>query len=160
YFTFEEYKEKVATLQTDKDGKVVFLYTNSIDEQFSFVKKAKDRGYDVLHLEGPLTPHFVSKMEQTFENITFARVDADTLDKLIKKEEIIPSKLTKEDEESLKPLFEKVVNKEKFIVQFESMNSDDAPIIITQPEFIRRMMEHKWKSFQNIGCVSGRIRRK
>ena len=143
YFTFEEYKEKVATLQTNKDGKVVFLYTNSLEEQYSFVKKAKDRGYDVLHLEGPLTPHFVSKMEQTFEDVTFARVDADTLDKLIQKDEEIPSKLTKEDEEKLKPLFEQVVNKDKFIIQFESMSSDDAPIIITQPEFIRRMMEQQ-----------------
>ena len=143
YFTIEEYQEKIKALQTNKDGKIVFLYTNSPEEQFSFVKKAKDRGYDVLHLEGPLTPHFVSKMEQTFENITFARVDADTLDKLIQKDEEIPSKLSKEDEEKLKPLFEQVVNKEKFIVQFESMSSDDAPIVITQPEFIRRMMEQQ-----------------
>ena len=143
YFTIEEYQEKIKALQTNKDGKIVFLYTNSPEEQFSFFKKAKDRGYDVLHLEGPLTPHFVSKMEQTFENITFARVDADTLDKLIQKDEEIPSKLSKEDEEKLKPLFEQVVNKEKFIVQFESMSSDDAPIVITQPEFIRRMMEQQ-----------------
>jgi molecular chaperone HtpG len=143
YFTIEEYQEKIKALQTNKDGKIVFLYTNRPEEQFSFVKKAKDRGYDVLHLEGPLTPHFVSKMEQTFENITFARVDADTLDKLIQKDEEIPSKLSKEDEEKLKPLFEQVVNKEKFIVQFESMSSDDAPIVITQPEFIRRMMEQQ-----------------
>jgi molecular chaperone HtpG len=143
YFTIEEYQEKIKALQTNKDGKIVFLYTNSPEEQFSFVKKAKDRGYDVLHLEGPLTPHIVSKMEQTFDNITFARVDADTLDKLIQKDEEIPSKLSKEDEEKLKPLFEQVVNKEKFIVQFESMSSDDAPIVITQPEFIRRMMEQQ-----------------
>ncbi len=143
YFTIEEYQEKIKALQTNKDGKIVFLYTNSPEEQFSFVKKAKDRGYDVLHLEGPLTPHFVSKMEQTFDNVTFARVDADTLDKLIQKDEEIPSKLSKEDEEKLKPLFEQVVNKDKFIVQFESMSSDDAPIVITQPEFIRRMMEQQ-----------------
>ncbi len=130
YFTIEEYQEKIKALQTNKDGKIVFLYTNSPEEQFSFVKKAKDRGYDVLHLEGPLTPHFVSKMEQTFDNITFARVDADTLDKLIQKDEEIPSKLSKEDEEKLKPLFEQVVNKEKFIVQFESMSSDDIRFFI------------------------------
>jgi molecular chaperone HtpG len=143
FFTVEEYKEKVATLQTDKDGKVVFLYTNNPDEQFSFVKKAKDRGYNVLHLDGPLAPHWISKLEQTFENVTFARVDADTLDKLIKKDEELPSKLSKEDEEKLKPIFEKVVNKDKFQVQFESMNSEEGPIVITQPEFIRRMMEQQ-----------------
>lgn len=143
YATIEEYKEKIATLQTNKDGKVVCLYTNSPDEQFSFVKKAKDRGYEVLHLEGPLVPHWISKMEQSIENLTFVRVDADTLDKLIQKEEVLPSKLTKEDEEVLKPLFENVINKEKFHIQFESMSADDAPIVITQPEFIRRMMEQQ-----------------
>jgi molecular chaperone HtpG len=143
YFTIEEFKEKIATLQTDKDGKVVCLYTNSTDEQFSFVKKAKDRGYDVLQMDGPLVPHWISKMEQAVENLTFVRVDSDTLDKLIKKEEELPSKLSKEEEELLKPLFETVINKDKFHIQFESMSADDAPIVITQPEFIRRMMEQQ-----------------
>jgi molecular chaperone HtpG len=143
YFTIDEYKKKCATIQTDKNDKVVMLYTNSPEEQFGFVKKAKDRGYDVLHIDGPLAPHWVAKMEQTYENVTFSRVDADTLDKLIAKDEEIPSKLSKEDEEKLKPLFEGVVDKEKFTVQFESMNADDAPIIITQPEFMRRMMEQQ-----------------
>ncbi len=143
FSTIEEFKEKVAALQTNKDEKVVFLYTNNPEEQFGFVKKAKDRGYQVLHLEGPLTPHWVAKAEQLFENVMFARLDSDTLDKLIEKDENIPSKLSKEDEEVLKPLFEKVLDKQKYIVQFESMSSDDAPIIITQPEFIRRMMEQQ-----------------
>ena len=143
FYTVEEYKEQIAALQTDKNDKVVFLYTNNPEEQFGFVKKANDRGYKVVHLEGPLTPHWVAKMEQLFENVTFARLDSDTLDKLIQKEDEIPSKLTKEQEEELKPLFEGAVNKEKFVVQFESMSSDDAPIVITQPEFIRRMMEQQ-----------------
>jgi len=143
FFTIDEYKEKIATLQTDKDGKVVVLYTNSPDEQFSFVKKAKDRGYDVLTLDGPLIPHWVSKMEQDFENVSFVRVDSDTLDKLIKKDVELPSKLSKEDEEALLPIFEGIVNKNKFKVSFESMNSEEGPIIITQPEFIRRMMEQQ-----------------
>lgn len=143
YSTVDEFKEKVAALQTNKDDKVVFLYTNNPDEQFGFVKKAKDRGYQVLHLEGPLTPHWVSKAEQLYENVVFARIDSDTLDKLIEKDEEIPSKLSKEDEEALKPLFEEVLDKEKYVIQFESMSSDDAPIIITQPEFIRRMMEQQ-----------------
>ena len=143
FFTIDEYKEKIAALQTDKDGKAVVLYTNSPDEQFSFVKKAKDRGYDVLTLDGPLIPHWVSKMEQDFENISFVRVDSDTLDKLIKKDEELPSKLSKEDEEALLPIFEGTVNKNKFKVSFESMNSEEGPIIITQPEFIRRMMEQQ-----------------
>jgi molecular chaperone HtpG len=143
YFTVEEYKEKVKALQTDKNEKVVLLYTNDPEGQFSFVKKAKERGYDVLHLEGPLVPHWIAKLEMEVEKIAFTRVDADTLDKLIQKTDEIPSKLSKEEEEKLKPLFENSVSKEKFTIKFESMSEDDAPIIITQPEFIRRMMEQQ-----------------
>ncbi len=143
YYTIEEFKDKVETLQTNKAGKVVMLYTNNPEEQYGFVEKAKGRGYEVLELNGPLAPHWIAKMEQTFDTIGFVRVDADTLDKLIQKDEEIPSKLSKEDEEALKPLFEGAVNKEKFTIQFESMSSDEAPIIITQPEFIRRMMEQQ-----------------
>ena len=143
YYTIDELKEKVSTLQTNKDDKVVILYTNSPEEQFGFVQKAKDRGYDVIHLDGPLIPHWIAKVEQANENLMFARVDSDTLDKLIQKDEEVPSKLSSEDEEALKPLFEGVVNSEKFKVQFESMDSNDSPIIITQPEFIRRMMEQQ-----------------
>lgn len=143
YFTVEEYKEKVKTLQTDKDNKIICLYTNNEEEQYSFVKKAKDRGFDVLHLDGPLMSHWLQKLESTFENISFTRVDADSLDKLIKKSEDIPSKLSKEDEEKLKPVFEETLNKEKYMVQFESMSEDEAPVIITQPEFMRRMKEQQ-----------------
>lgn len=143
FFTVEEYKEKVQALQTDKNEKVVMLYTNDPEGHFSFVKKAKERGFDVLHLEGPLVPHWIAKLEMEVEKIAFTRVDADTLDKLIQKTEEIPSKLSKEEEDKLKPLFENSVNKEKFTVKFESMSEDDAPIIITQPEFIRRMMEQQ-----------------
>lgn len=143
FATIEEHKSKIEVLQKDKDEKLIILYTNNPEEQFGFVKKANDRGYDVLHLDGPLAPHWIAKMEQSNENVQFSRVDADTLDKLIQKDEEIPSKLTQEDEDKLKPMFENVVNKEKFTVQFESMNADDAPVIITQPEFIRRMMEQQ-----------------
>ncbi len=143
YFTIEEYKEKISALQTNKDEKVVILYSNNPEEQYGFVQKAKGRGYDVLHIDGPLAPHWISKMEQDIENVSFARVDADTLDKLIQKDQEIPSKLSKEEEDSLKPMFEEVLDKQKFSVQFESMDSSDAPIIITQPEFIRRMKEQQ-----------------
>ena len=143
YFTVEEYKEKVKAIQTDKDNKIVCLYTNNEEEQYSFVKKAKDRGYDVLHLDGPLMSHWLQKLESTFENISFTRVDSDSLDKLIKKSEDIPSKLSKEDEDKLKPVFEDTLNKEKFMIQFESMSEEEAPVIITQPEFMRRMKEQQ-----------------
>ncbi len=143
YFTMEEYKEQIAPLQTDKNGKVVVLYTHHADEHFSFVKQAKDRGYQVAIVDGPLAPHWISKMEQSFENISFARVDADTLDQLIQKEGELPSKLSDEQQNELKPLFESAVDAQKFKVEFKSMSETDAPIIITQPEFIRRMMEQQ-----------------
>lgn len=143
FFTLDEYAEKIAALQTNKDGKKVILYSNNVVAQFSFVKKAKERGYDVLNMDSPLAPHWIAKMEQENDNLIFSRVDADTLDKLIKKEEEIPSVLSKEDEEALKPVFEKSVDAQKFTVQFESMSSTESPIIITQPEFIRRMMEQQ-----------------
>jgi len=143
FSTIEEYIEKVSALQTNKDGKRIFIYTNDKENQYSFVKKAKDRGFDVLEMDGPLAPHWIAKIEQSFENIAFSRVDSDPLDKLIQKSEEIPSKLSKEEEEKLKPVFESFLNKEKFSIQFESMSEDDAPIIITQPEFIRRMMEQQ-----------------
>jgi molecular chaperone HtpG len=143
YFTLDELKEQLAPLQTNKDGKVVALYTHSLEEHFSFVKQAKDRGYQVAIIDGPLAPHWISKIEQSIENIQFARVDADTLDQLIQKEGELPAKLTEDQQTTLKPLFESAVNAQKFKVEFKSMAETDAPIIITQPEFIRRMMEQQ-----------------
>jgi molecular chaperone HtpG len=142
-FTIEEYKEKIKANQTNKNEKIVALYTHNKDAHFSFIKKAKDRGYDVLVLDSPLTPHFISKLESVESDMMFARVDADSIDKLIQKDEEIPSKLSKEQEEALKPIFEDVVNKDKYKVEFQSMSEKDAPIMITQPEFIRRMMEQQ-----------------
>lgn len=143
FFTIEELKEKLGPVQTNKDEKLVLLYTNDAEGHFGFIQKAKARGYKVLLLDGPLAPHWIQKLEMTFENIQFARIDSDTLDKLIQKDEELPSKLSDEDKQRLQPLFEEVVDKDKFTVQFESMSSDEAPIIITQPEFIRRMMEQQ-----------------
>ena len=143
YFTIEEYKEKIKALQTDKDGKTIVLYTNNPEEQYSYVKNAKERGYDILNLDGPLISHWLPKLEQSNENLSFVRVDADTLDKIIRKTDEIPSKLSKEEEEKLKGLFENSINKEKYNIQFESMSEENAPIVITQPEFIRRMMEQQ-----------------
>jgi len=143
HFTLEEYKEAISALQTDKDGNIIVLYCNNVDEHFAQVKKAKERSYDVIELDGPLAPHWIGKMEQENEKLKFARIDSDSIDKLIKKEEDLPSKLSKEEEEKLKTSFESVVNKEKYSVQFESMSETDSPVIITQPEFIRRMMEQQ-----------------
>lgn len=143
YFTLEEYQEKVKPIQTDKDDKLVILYANNKDTHHQFIEAAQERGYDVLIMDSPLTPHFISQLESKLANVSFARVDSDTLDNLIKMDVEIPSKLSEEEKEKLKPIFEEVVNKEKFTVQFENMSETDAPIVITQPEFMRRMQEQQ-----------------
>jgi molecular chaperone HtpG len=143
YQTIEELKEAIAPLQTDKDEKLVVLYTHSKEEHFSFIRQAKDRGYQVAVIDGPLASHWISQIEQSNENMTFSRVDSDTLDQLIKKDGELPSKLSEEQQNELKPLFESAVDAQKFRIEFKSMSETDAPIIVTQPEFIRRMMEQQ-----------------
>jgi len=143
YFTTEEFKEKVGPAQTDKDGKLVVLYASNVEEQHSFIATARDRGYEVVVMDSPLDVHMVSTLEQKLENTSFARVDADTIDKLIAKDDVQPSKLSEEEEGTLKPVFEGLVDKEKFVVQFESMSETDAPMMITQTEFMRRMKEQQ-----------------
>ncbi len=143
YFTLEAYKEKVATHQTDKNENLVALYTTNKGEQHAFIRAAEARGYDVLLLDSPLTPHFVGKLEQQHTKLQFKRVDADTIDKLIEKDEEIPSKLSKEEEESLMPLFQEAAGEENYMVKFESLHEDDAPVTITQTEFMRRMSEQQ-----------------
>ena len=142
YFTFDEYKEKIKANQVDKNDRTVILYTHDISEHDSLVNSAKDKGYDVLLLDGPLSSHFIQKAEQDF-GVSFARVDADTLDNIIPKDEEIPSKLSKEEEEKLKPIFENIAEKEKFTIQIESLSETEKPVLITQSEFMRRMKEQQ-----------------
>ena len=141
YFTFEEYKKHIEKLQTDKDKKLVYLYATNVDEQHAYIEAAKEKGYDVLELDGILDNHFVNTLEQKFENSTFARVDADVIDKLINKEDKQPSKLSEKEQEKLKPVFEKVVGQEHYTVIFENLSEKDLPVLITQPEFMRRMKD-------------------
>jgi molecular chaperone HtpG len=143
YSTIEEYRAKISALQTDKNQKLVVLYTVDEKMQHSFIETAQDRNYDVVIMESPLTPHLISKMEQKHNDITFARVDADTIDKLVAKEENTPSKLSEEEQNELKPSIEEVVDKGKFSVKFESMSEKDQPMIITQSEFMRRLKEQQ-----------------
>ena len=143
YFTIEEYQEKIKPIQTDKNDKLVILYANSKEMQHQFIQAAEDRGYDVLIFDSPLTPHYLQKLESKLEGVSFARVDSDTLDNLIKKEDELPSKLTDEQKDKLKPIFEEVVASEKFHISFENMSETEAPIVITQPEFMRRMQEQQ-----------------
>ena len=141
YFTFAEFIEKIKDNQTDKDGNRVILYASNKDEQHSYIESAKEKGYEVLLLDSPIVSHLLQKLEMGEEKVSFARVDADHVDNLIKKDEEKISKLNEEEKEKLKADFEKVVPKEKYTVQLESMDSNAAPLIITQPEFMRRMKE-------------------
>jgi molecular chaperone HtpG len=142
FFTFDEYKEKVKGAQTDKENKLVYLYTHNAEEHHSLIEVAKSKGYNVLLLDGPLSSHYIQKLEEK-QGVSLARLDADTIDKLINKEEAQPSKLSKEEEDKVKPVFENNVSKDKFTVQFESMSETEQPIVITQSEFMRRMKEQQ-----------------
>lgn len=141
YFTLDEYKDHVNTLQTDKDKKVVYLYSNNAVDQHSFIAAAIERNYDVLLMEGPLASHYINFLESKIENTSFVRVDSNTVDKLIEKEENTVSKLNEDEKKQLQPVIEAVVPKERFTVMFENMSEKDVPMVITQSEFMRRMKE-------------------
>ena len=141
YYLWSELEEKVKPMQTDKDGNFVILYATNADEQHSYIQSAKDKGYEVLLLDSPIVPHLIQKLEQSKEKISFARVDADHVNNLIKKEDTAISKLNEEEKESLKKNIEEAVNDTKFSVQVEDLESTEAPFMITQPEFMRRMKD-------------------
>lgn len=141
YYTSEELTKKIEKNQKDKNKKIVCLYTSHVEDQHQYIEAAKSRGYEVILMDTPLTGHFLQKLEQKNSKMSFSRVDADTIDKLIEKDEKIPSKLSEKDEESLKPVFDEILPKEKFTVQFESLSETETPITITQPEFMRRMKD-------------------
>jgi molecular chaperone HtpG len=141
YFNLEELKTKVEGLQKDKSGNTVVLYSNDSQAQDSFIASAKDRGYVVIEMNSPLTPHLISQIESKDQNLKFKRVDSDVLDKLIEKEENTASLLTEEEKTALKPLFEENLDTKSFNVSFENMSSTEAPVTIVQNEFMRRMKE-------------------
>ena len=141
YYTYEELFNKIKAKQTDKDDKLVILYASDKDAQHSYIESAKAKGYEVLMLDSPIVSHLIQKLETTKENISFARVDGDHIDNLIKKDDTAISKLSEDEKTSLDTLLKEVVPSEKFMVQLEAMDSDASPFIITQPEFMRRMKE-------------------
>lgn len=143
FFTFEEYKDHIKTNQTDKDGKVVHLYATQLEEQHAFIEAARERAYDVLVFDTVIDTHFVDLLERGGDKISFVRVDSDVVDKLIRKDEEMPSKLSDKEKDAVKPLFEENLPKEKmhFSVAFENLSETDAPVIITEPEFMRRMKD-------------------
>ncbi|UMY67230.1 MULTISPECIES: molecular chaperone HtpG [unclassified Flavobacterium] len=141
YFTLEELKEKVKENQTDKNGKIVLLYAGNKETQHAYIAAAKDKGYEVLLLDSPIVSHLIQKLEGDNSDITFVRVDADHVDNLIKKDDAAISKLSDEEKEQLKSAVEKVVPTPGYTVQLEALDSQAAPFLITQPEFMRRMKE-------------------
>jgi len=141
YFTLDELKENLKANQTDKTGKLVVLYAGNKDAQHAYIEIAKEKGYEVLLLDSPIISHLIQKLEADNENLTFTRVDGDHIDNLIKKEETAISKLSEEEQTNLKTVLEEIVPKPSYTVQLEALDSNAAPFIITQPEFMRRMKE-------------------
>ena len=141
HYTFAELQEKIKENQTDKDGKLVILYASNQDAQHAYIEAAKDKGYEVLLLDSPIVSHLLQKLETSKENISFVRVDGDDVNNLIKKDEEQISKLSDEEKESLKTLLEETIADKSYTVKLEAMDSNAAPFMITQPEFMRRMKE-------------------
>jgi molecular chaperone HtpG len=142
YFTFEEYNKLIADNQTNKNKTLVYLYASDSEKQHSFIEKAKSKGYDVLLMDGQLDTHLINQLEQKFKDSTFARVDADVIDKLIEKDDKKESDLPVDERLDLSTVVEsQVPEKARFMVSFEAMGEDDSPMVITQSEFMRRMKD-------------------
>jgi len=141
YFTWEELNNTIKDNQTNKDGKLVVLYASDVDAQDQYIQIAQDKGYEVILLDSPISSHLIQKLESTKENVTFVRVDADHINKLIEKDDVQISKLSDEDKEKLKTEITEGINNTSYTIQLEDLSSTDAPFIITQSEFMRRMKD-------------------
>lgn len=141
YYTYEELINEIKDKQTDKDDKTIILYATDVKEQDSYVRLAKEKGYKVLILDSPIISHLIQKLESSEKNISFSRVDSDTLDNLIKKDEKSISKLDDKQQDKLKGYLEEIIPKDKFTLQLEALDSITVPFMITQPEFMRRMKD-------------------
>jgi molecular chaperone HtpG len=140
-FTFDEYENHIRPLQTDKDKKLVYLYTTHAEDQHSFVEAAVARGYDVLVMNNPIDVHYLNFLESKLKEVSFVRVDADSIERLIKKEDALPSKLNEGDQKKLQELLEQQMPKDKYKIEFEPLSETDQPMLITRPEFMRRMKD-------------------
>ena len=141
FYTYEELYNKIKAKQTDKDDKLIILYSSDKQAQHSYIEKAKNKGYEVLLLDSPIVSHLIQKLESSKEKIQFARVDSDHIDNLINKDKNKLSKLNDDQKKELEEIVKNVVNDEKFVIKLESMDSKENPFIITNPEFMRRMKE-------------------
>ncbi|WP_346861534.1 molecular chaperone HtpG [uncultured Draconibacterium sp.] len=144
YFTWEEYEKLVKDSQTDKDNNTIYLYTTNVEEQFTFVEAAKNKGYDILVLDDVLAPHLINKLEQKYTDKRFVRVDSDVVENLIKKDDTTKEELTWEQKQELSPVFQAVCPENKdysFIVDFQDLGETGSPMVITRNEFMRRMKD-------------------
>lgn len=141
YLTWEELEAQIGELHKDKDGKTVVLYASNKEEQFSYIEKAKEKGYTVLLLDSPIVPHLIQKIEQQKDGFSFSRVDSDSIEKLIQKEEHQISKLSEEQQETLKSTLEEQLKDQGFIIQLEALDSNSDAFMLTEPEFMRRMKD-------------------
>lgn len=141
FFSIDEYKKQIETTQTNKDNSVVVIYTTDEEKQHSYIETAKKRSYDVIILDGPIDSHFVNHIESKYEGLTLKRVDSDVVDKLIDKDEKKESILTEDEQKKVQEAFTKAISDSKNTVSVEPMATDDLPVTITLPEFIRRMRD-------------------
>ena len=141
YYTYEELFNKIKAKQTDKDDKLIILYSSDKQAQHSYIQNARNKGYEVLLLDSPIVSHLIQKLESSKDKIQFARVDSDHIDNLINKDENKVSKLNDDQKKELEEIVKNTINDEKFVIKLESMDSNENPFIITNPEFMRRMKE-------------------
>src|SRR5688500_1324106 len=141
YFTLDDYREKVKVNQTDKSDQVIYLYATNAGKQDSFIQAAKSKGYDVLIFDGVLDNHFINTFEQKLEKTQLKRVDSETADKLIDKDQKSESVLSNDEQNQIKTLFEKAINNKNMTLAVEAMSPDELPVIITMSEFMRRMKD-------------------
>ena len=142
YFTIEEYQTIVKENQTDKDNKVIFLYTTDKVTQHTFIEAAQQKGYDVLNMDGQLDVHFINHAESKLTDKRFVRVDSDVVEKLIRKDDKKESKLTDKEQDEMTHVFRsQLPEKDNYSIVFEDLSKDDLPIIVTQSEFLRRMKD-------------------
>ena len=149
FFTLDEYSDKIKNTQTDKNNKAVHIYTNNKEEHYSLIQSAKAKGYDILLMDNILDNHFIQHLEYKTENRTFARIDSDSLDKLVNKEEDFSSVLTEEQTNIVKEIFNKQKGNEMMDIEVKGLSPEEGPVLITKPEFLRRMKE--MQSLQGFG---------
>jgi len=152
FFTIEEYKEKIKSNQTDKNDKLVMLYTNDKERHYSYIESAKSRGYDILEVDKVIDNHFMQQLEQKMGDLTFVRVDSDTADNLVQKDEKMDSVLSDKDQEKVKTLFTESIGDFKGgTIELKALSPEDHPVMITKPEFMRRMKEMQRMQGMNMG---------